>query len=63
MSNNIIQEMSSVPNHSSRIRGTVPRSTTRIHRTESRFGDEGRYGAIRWPVRVPESSPVVIFPK
>jgi hypothetical protein len=42
--------------HSSRKRGTVPRSLTRVRRPQSRVGDEAGYGAIRSRDRVPELS-------
>ena len=40
------------PSHSSRKRGTVPRPVNRIHRPESRFGNDGRDDTIRSPERV-----------
>jgi hypothetical protein len=41
--------------HSCRKRGTVPRSSTPIHRPESRVGDEVRYDAVRRQERDPKS--------
>ena len=41
--------------HSSRKRGTVARPSYRSRCTGIGFGNELRYGTIRWPVRVPGS--------
>jgi hypothetical protein len=46
-------DMTDEEDHGSRKRGTVPRPLTRVHRPESRYGNEGRYGPIRSPERVP----------
>lgn len=42
--------------HSSRKQGTVGRPSIRIRRPGIRFGNEVRYGTIRWPKRVPGQS-------
>ena len=50
------QQKQARSDHSSRKRGTVGRPSIRIHRPGIRFGNEVRYGMIRWQKHVPEKS-------